>query len=248
MARNEDGLALHRSHAHLRGLGVAVRADVGGIEQLHDLEIHFPTLERRGGQLVRARAVLGQQIEHLMEKRVDLVVFLAEYLGMVCVRCRPLQAVGEQFLQAGDIVAQGFFSLCNADLLALCDESIQVAGRRPCGGAVERFGFAAGLLAGILVEHLGAVAHFRSFQNQSLKPRGVEVDVRHRGEQRFAGEHVDLRVFRPQRSRSVCVHGQSFGRVQQEILQRRGLRIFAANASLGASRALSSLFALITKH
>ena len=101
---------------------------------------------------------------------------------------------------------------------------------------------------GRFVESAGLVAGRRDLGQVLFDSGRVEIDVGYRGEQAFEHGTIDLRVADAELGRSVGVHRQPLGGVDQEVLQGGGFRVFSANADLLAPGALGGLFALVTKH
>ena len=183
-----------------------------------------------------------------MERGVDLRVFLAENLGVIGVGRGALQAVEDQLLESGRIVAQPHLPLGERDLAALANQPIQIAGRLPGGGPVERLGRLAGRGAGPFVHRLRPIADLGGVEQMPPQPLGVEIDVGDRGEEEFEDRPIDRRVAGVQFGRPMGVHRNALGGIHQQVLQVGGGRVLAADAILVATGSLRGLFALITEH
>ena len=184
-----------------------------------------------------------------MEEGIDPVVVLAEDLGVVGVGGDALEAVGEELLQAGDVVAEPAPACLDRGGSALRDEPVErrrrAARRRGRRAPARRRRLAC---AGRLVERLRPVAHGRGALDQAAQALGVEVDVGDGGEERFDDEDVDLAVARAEGGGAMRVHGDALGGVDEQVLQGRGGSVLAADAGGGTTGALGGLLALITEH
>ena len=94
----------------------------------------------------------------------------------------------------------------------------------------------------------GLVAHAGGFAQMHFTAVGIEIDIGHCGKQAFEHGPVNVRIACAELGCAMGVHGNSLGRIDQEILQGGGVRLFAAHAESGATGSLGSLFALVAKH
>ena len=77
----------------------------------------------------------------------------------------------------------------------------------------------------------------------------IEIDVGHRGEQRFFEECADCFVGFAEPTCMVGISRHPFQTIQDQLLHGLHVRVFAADTDTGhATHALSGLLALITKH
>jgi len=144
---------------------------------------------------------------------VALVVFLAEDQGVVGVGGHALEAVREQFLQAGDVGAERFQTALDGHGLALPDQFVEVSRRLEYCRAGQDFGRLVLGTASSLVAHPHGVPALGNHVNDALQPGRVEVDVRHGGEQGLDNGHGGLVVPDAQGAAAVGVHAQAFGQV-----------------------------------
>ena len=199
---------------------MAVRAGVRRVEQAHDLEVDLADLQRLAEQRADVLRVRAQPGERLVEERVDLVAFLPENLRVVRVRRDAFQAVDDEFLQAGDVVAERFLAAQDGDLLAPGESRLCGSARRlPRRRAGERLGRLARGRAGVLVFRLHARADLGGLDDHAAQGGRVEVDVGQRREHRLDREDVRLVVLHAQFPRPRRVHGKALARVDQQVLQ-----------------------------
>ncbi len=178
-----------------------------------------------------------------MGEGVDLVVLKADHQGVVGVGCVAFHAVGENFLDRLH-VSVDFFAL-DAVLRAELDQfrgGTGVEGLRGFGN-----GAGVGAAVGLLVEGLGLVAVGSGVADQFGDLVCVEVDVGYRGEEAVDHEPVDGSVLGAFLTGQVGPEGDTFHRVNQEVLQRGDIRFLTADTYFGAA-AVSGLFALVAKH
>ena len=90
-----------RRDADVGRLGMAVGAGVGGVQQAHHRQVQLAGLHRPAEQVVGRGVLVGEEIEGLVERGVDVGVFVAEDPGVIGIGGRALQPVEDQFLQAG---------------------------------------------------------------------------------------------------------------------------------------------------
>ena len=253
VAGDENRLALDGADIHHGRLGMAIGLRVGPIEQLHDLQVHLAGLQdpaqngvevgrrapgtpgRRGNRGPRGIGHTGR-------------IFVAQHQGVIGVGRGPFQSVERQFQQAGNVGPQDRLELGNPHLFALPDQTGAVGRRLPGGGPQKLLRRLARLDTGRFVKSAGLVAGRCGLGQVFFNSGRVEIDVGHRGEQAFEHGPIDLRVANAELGRSMGVHRQSLGGMDQEVLQGGGLRFLAANADLLAPGALGGLFALVTKH
>ncbi len=248
MAGDQDGLARHVAHQHLGRQRVAIGAGVGRVEQGENADRDLAALQVEGQQFVENRLGPGQILERLVEEGVNGLILLAEDPGVGGIGRRTLDAVGQQFLQTGDILAEFLDATEDSDGLALADQPGDVAGRAPGRGAGKLGDGAAGLQAGGLVKPLGLLADFGGPPEQFGHAVFVEVDVGHRREQGIGHEAVDVEVMDAFLGGEVGVLGNPLGGVDQKILQGGDFVGLAADADVGAAGSVGGLFTLITKH
>ena len=78
---------------------VAVGAGVGGVEQLHGLEVHLAALQDEAEVVADRQLRVEHGGEGLVDEGVDGLVLLAEDPGVVGVGGDPLEAVGQELAQ-----------------------------------------------------------------------------------------------------------------------------------------------------
>ena len=245
---DDDRLALDRPDAHSGRDRMAVRAGVRRVEQAHDLEVDLADLQRLAEQRADVRRVRAQPGERLVEERVHLVAFLPENLRVVRVRRDAFQAVNDEFLQAGDVVAERLLAAQDGDLLDLAVQALRVSRRLPRRRAGKRLGRLARGLAGGLVFRLHARAHFGGLGDHAAQGGRVEIDVGQRREDRLDRENVRLMVLHTQFPRARRVHGKALARVDQQVLQSSDFRVLPAHPADRARDSFRRLLALIAKH
>ncbi len=103
VTRDHDGLALDRRDAHRGGDGVTVGRGVGPVEQLHGQQVELTHLEGHGHGLVDT-VLLGDEVERLVHEGVERRIGLAQHLGVVSVGREALEPVGDQLLQAEQVL------------------------------------------------------------------------------------------------------------------------------------------------
>ena len=175
-------------------------------------------------------------------------IFIAQHQGVIGVGRGPFQSVERQFQQAGNVGSENRLELGDPHFFALPHQARTVGGRLPGGGTGEFFRRLARLDAGRFIEFAGLVAGRRGLGQVLFDAGRVEIDVGHRGEQAFEHGPIDLGIANAELGRSVGVHRQSLGGMDQQVLQGGGFRVFSANADLLAPGAFGGLFTLVTKH
>ena len=175
-------------------------------------------------------------------------VFLAEQMRVIGVGGGALEAVRDELLEAGDVAPE---PLASARVSIARDPGGR--GLRCRGPASMRRGRQSsrrlpGLRARVLIERFRLVANGCRLLDENREVFGIEIDVRHGRKERLDREHVDVAVARAQLRRAVRVHRNALGRVQQDVLQRRGRRVLAADAGENAARPFRGLLALVTEH
>jgi len=248
VARHQDGLALERVDAHPGGLGVAVRARVGRIQEFHDPDVDLAHPQRQRQQRIGLRVRPGQCVQRLMEEGENRLVFLAQDQRVIGISRHAFQAVGDELLDTHQVLAPGTQPALDADLRPLLEHLAAAGSGDQAGRITQALGSPAGLPAGRRVRIPSPVPQSGDFPDHGLQPCRIEVDVGHGGEQRLDDRQIVLPVTYPERPEPVGVHRQSFGDVKQQVLKGGGIRILAAHAGLGATAALGRLFTLITKH
>jgi len=247
--RDQDALALDRRDADLRRLGMAVGFRIGRVEQLHRLEVDLARLEGFGQQIVGVGRARGQIVEHLVKGRIQGRVFLAQNLRVVCISARPLEAIDDQLLQAGRGIAQLLDPMRDGDLLPPGDQSRKIVRPfPPRHGTTQCLRRLARLLGRLFVELLSLGLDRGRLLEKGAEPPWIEIDIRQRTEQRPDHKHVDVAVPRAQFCGPMGVAGEVLGRVDQEVLQRRGLRVLAADPPRRAAAAFRRLLTLVTEH
>jgi hypothetical protein len=178
-----------------------------------------------------------------VDKGVDLVVFLAQDLGVVGVGGQPFEAEEQDMLQGQGVGVRGRVGL-EAVLLALGHQvrhgALGLEGGRP-GRKIPRppGGLDPGLE--LFPERHGAV-------DQAHKALGIEVHIGEGGKGGLAGEDIDLPVADANLVAGYGHLGQTLQGVNQQVLERRHFGVFAAHPQDAAAFALGCLLALITKH
>ena len=132
--------------------------------------------------------------------------------------------------------------------VALRDERLRRACRRPRGRAANCFRRLARRGRGILEQNFGAFTQGYGAADGLLDGRVVEIHIRHRHEQRFEQEPVKLRVLRAEPPRAVRVLRDALGRVDEQVLEDGGGLGFAADREIGAAGAFGGLFTLKAEH
>ena len=178
-----------------------------------------------------------------MDEGVDLVVFLAQDLGVIGVGADPLDAEEQGVLQGEDVRVRrgvGF----QAHRLGLLQHGFLVGSRRKGGRARGEIGLAArGLDLG-----LQTVPQLHALLDEFNEPLGVEVHVGQGGKRRLDGKDIDLPVADADLAPRHRHLGQPLQAVDQQVLQGRHFGVLAAYPLNGAPHALRRLFTLIAKH
>ncbi len=130
VAGDDDALALDRRDADLRRLGMAVGLRIGGVQQLHRLEIDLARLERARQEFIGIGGLTRQVVEHFLDGGVVRLVLLAQDLGMVGVRGDALEPVHDQLLQTRDRRTEFLHAFIDADLAAFARQRVEI-GRGP---------------------------------------------------------------------------------------------------------------------
>ena len=151
-------------------------------------------------------------------------------------------------METDDVVALAVLSLVDADFLAFGNKTFMRRGWDPAGGPGQFFLDIAGLADAFVVERFGLVLDFGGRPKHILQPRGVEIDVGYGREESFDHEHIDITIMSAEFPRPMSVHGNTLSRMDQQVLKRRGLRVFPAHPELGATCSLGRLFTLVAKH
>jgi hypothetical protein len=218
VAGDQDGLALALAERNLGRLGVAVRACVGRVEELHRAEVGLAGAERQTDPLIDAEFLVERRGERLEDVAVDGVVGVAERASVVLVSADALQAVQGDLLQRLDVdVALGI--PWRTELLALGD----LAGDRVCDCQIgERLGVLAGAAS-------AANARLQAFAKGDgridLRRDGlrIEIDVGKGREQRVVCERALHRDVHATRLGVDGDHGKAAHGVDEEILHRGDL-------------------------
>ncbi len=248
MAGYQNRLAFDRGDANRRRHGVSVGAGVRFIEQFHDPDVDFAAAQSHAQQGIHTEVRLGQEVERLVEERVDLRVLLVKDPGVVGVSGHAFQTVYDQVFQADQVGAASGDFLVDGNGLALGDQAVQIGGRRPGGRAGECFGNFAGFQRGGFIESFGFGLDFGALADDSRETLGIEVDVGDGGKQCFDDIFVNGRILGAEHGGAVGVHRYSLGDIQQQVLQGRCFGVFAADAEHVAAGPFGGLFTLITKH
>ncbi len=190
----------------------------------------------------------GEVVERPVEEGVDLVVLLPEDVGVVGIGGHALQAGRQQLLQAGDVLSELLLAAQDADLLALLDQAVEAGGRLPGSGAAQHFGRLAGLLRGLFVSGLQALAYPGRLAQERSQSFGIEVDVGDGTEQRLEREYVSIVVGHAELARPVRVHPYALGCVYQEVLKGGRACILSAHPHDRTPDALGCLLALVAEH
>ena len=106
VAGDEDGLARPVSHQHRGGRRLAERFGVGRVEQREHGDGDLAALEVERQELVDVGEAAIDRVERLDDESVDLRVGAAHLARVMRVGGHSLQSVDQQFLQAGDILAE----------------------------------------------------------------------------------------------------------------------------------------------
>ena len=103
VAGDQDGLALLVPQGHLGGHRVAVAAGVARVQQLHGPEVDLAAFQHQAQQVVQAQVLAGDGGQALVDEGIDLVVFLAQDLGVIGVGADPLDAEEQGVFEGEDI-------------------------------------------------------------------------------------------------------------------------------------------------
>jgi len=244
---NQDALSLHRRGSHFRRLRVPVRAGIAGVQHAHGLQVYFAHPKRHGRQCIDVRGLRSQERQRLVEEGIELLVLLAENHRVIRVGRHAFQAVQHQSLKTCDVRAQALDSFGDPGRLAQADQLIEVLGRFPRTDLGEGLGLP-GALAGLVVEALDLARYRGCLADQARQALGVEVDVRHRREQRFENENVNFTISGPKLPGRMGVSGDVLGRENQQVLQGGRLGILSAYAVRSTSLPTGRLLTLVTEH
>ncbi|MNE33376.1 hypothetical protein D3C80_1270430 [compost metagenome] len=112
MAGDQNGFACHRTHVHRTWHRIAVSLSFAVIEDRHHVEVHFADAHGVVQQSIHV-ARLGAEPGHKgVVVGVDLVIGLAQYVGVLHIGRGAFQAVQAQHAQAVYIVADlGFIGI-----------------------------------------------------------------------------------------------------------------------------------------
>jgi hypothetical protein len=101
---------------------------------------------------------------------------------------------------------------------------------------------------GLEIQGSGLITNCGGVADDLFESERIEIDVGDGGEESFDEEMIDGRVWGAELSSAMCVLADALGGVDQEILERGGLGIFAADAGIGAAGHAEGLFTLVAKH
>ncbi len=65
---------------------MSIGTRMGGIKEFHCFEIYFTALENKAQSLIKGQLLIHKCGKSLMQKRIDGVIFLAEYPGVIHIR------------------------------------------------------------------------------------------------------------------------------------------------------------------
>eukprot|EP00053_Salpingoeca_punica_P005903 m.57274 g.57274 ORF g.57274 m.57274 type:complete len:624 (-) comp13447_c0_seq2:122-1993(-) len=255
VAADQDALARHGRRQDLGRRRVAKLGAVAGVQHGEHLQVGGTHLQRRAQQRVKVLAVLAMLAEQ-RQRRVHVAVhvgrLLAERRRVRRIGGHALQAVGDELLQAGNLLALDVAAGEHAAGLALLDEPVLVvAVQLKLRRLVDQLlGLLAGSLAGSDVLLAQVVAVLDGLRDELVgEAVGVKVDVGQGGEEGVDGELVGLGVLR---NASLAGLGrpeaEALEVVDEEVLQGSDLRGLAAYADDGAALALVGLLALHAEH
>ncbi|MGC4119087.1 MAG: hypothetical protein QM765_31885 [Myxococcales bacterium] len=247
VAGDEDGLALDRGDAHRGGDRVAVGAGVGVVEERHDLEVELAHAQGGGQQLLGLEALLGGQVEQLVEEPVDLARLAAEDGGVLGVGGGALEPVEDELGQAGRVLADAGDLGLDGGGASLGEQALAVLGGDEGGGPVELLGRGLLLVARRGVERAGLLQRLAQVAEDGDEVVGVEVDVGDRGEQRLDHRAAERVVVLAEHVGAVGVHRDALGGVDHQVLQGAGDRVLAAVADALAALAADGLFTLVAE-
>ena len=245
VAGNQDRLAGLGAELDRGRYRMAVPLDVRLVEEFHREVVDPAGFHRQPDALVQVETVVQQGCKRLVREGVDLLRFLSEGAGMVCVGGIPLDPVGDHLAHRVDVLIDlevlDPVQLSQFDLAGPVGRKLPV----PRGGRWEP---GEGTAVGLIEQRPGSFAHAHAFRDEAGDGVGVEIDVGHRGEQGVDHEAVDLLVPGSKSPGKVRPVGDSFQRVDQQVLQYRDIGLLAADPDGGAAGAFGGLLALETEH
>ena len=103
MTGNQNRFALLCPQGDLRGNRMSVIPRIPGIEQLHGAQVDFAALQNEIDPVLQAQVFAQRGRQALMNKSIDLVVFLPEDLSMVGIGRDSLDSEKQGVLQGEDI-------------------------------------------------------------------------------------------------------------------------------------------------
>jgi len=243
MAGNQDGLALLHAQRNLRRNGMAERRRIARVEQFHRAQIDFAAFQDQTDPAVQIQGFPGDGRERLLNKGVNLVVFLPQNLGVVRVSCNALDAEKQNVLKRPDI---------RVFLRARFQRGHGCLGRKRVGGRLRRKGNAGRFFidcgAGFFGFVRKRVAQGGRFADQFHEAFRIEIHVGQRRKKRLDGKNIHLRIDNSRLARVRCHDRQAFERVNQQVLEGRYACVLSANARFHTPLAFCRLFALVTKH
>ena len=246
---DQDALTFSGFHVDLSRGRVAVFGGFAGIQNAHHFEVHLADFHRALQQSVHIGRPGAQPRHDFVVLRVDVVVVLAENVGMFHVSCRTFQAVQTQQAQAENVLTDGGFVFVRGkfrrlflQIAQIVTDQLQVS-HRVIDGGVSVFGQALRFQRFTQGNRFTGVAH---------DTRRVEVNVGQSGEKCTRGKVINIVVDDAVFTRLHRPCGQTLQRRNQQILQiGRFSRLTTHTLSVRAAvpcRSTDGLFTLHTKH
>ena len=243
VARNEDRLSLFNSQRNRGRDRVSIIAGVGGVEQLHRLQVDFAAFHGQTDAVVHCKIGPDRGRHRFLDKGVNLFRFLSEDGRMIRIGGHALDTVNQKFPQ-GEDVRVDVRGRPDADGFAPGHQVRRRAFRPKRGRPLGEVDMAAGGPDG-LGERVSSTDRLTDQIDKSVR---VEIDIGQRGKNRLAdkavGLDIDHAVFAPFNGDKR----QSLNRIPQQILKGSDIGLFAADADFGTPFALGRLLALITEH
>ncbi len=243
VAGDQDGLALFVAQGNGGGHRMAVAAGIAGVQKLHGPKIDLAALEDHGDKIGNVQVRVRGRGQGFVNEGVNLLILLAQNPGMIGVGAHALDSKEQNVLQRQG-VGVGRRVRFEAVLLALGHQLLHTALGLISGRPLGEVGPAScGLdFALELFPELGAAV------DQGDKTLGVEIHVGEGGEAGLTGENIDVFVAHSNLPARHGHLGQPLQGVNEKVLQRRHLGIFATHSQDSAAFALGCLLTLVTKH
>ena len=87
-----------------------------------------------------------------------------------------------------------------------------------------------------------------ALQHHFEQRRDIEVDIRHRGEKPLFNKRADVLIRLAEAACMIGVGCHPLQSIEQDLLQRLHVSVFAANTNIGAAGSVLSLFTLVAEH